>query len=115
MHKTVTKETADFVKNAMRRVVTEGTGTAAMIGSYDVGGKTGTAEKLPRNDKKYLVSFAGIVPADDPALLIYVVVDNPSYQDGSPLEVNASIATALEKSFMEKILPYTDIPKESSE
>ncbi len=115
MHKTVTKETSDFVKKALRRVVTEGTGTVAAIGSYDVAGKTGTAEKLPRKDKKYLVSFAGFVPADDPQLLVYVVVDNPSNQDGSPLEVNASIATALEKSFMEKILPYTDVPKASSE
>lgn len=115
MHKTVTKQTSDFVKKALRRVVTEGTGTAAALGSYEVGGKTGTAEKLPRKDKKYLVSFAGLVPADDPKLIVYVVVDNPSYQDGSPLEVNASIATALEKSFMEKILPYTDVPKASSE
>ena len=48
---------------------------------YSSGGKTGTAEKLPRGNGKYLVSFIGFAPVDDPALVIYVVVDEPKVDD----------------------------------
>ena len=57
------------------------TGKAAQVAGYKIGGKTGTAEKLPRGNGKYLVSFIGFAPVDDPALVIYVVVDEPNVED----------------------------------
>ena len=111
MHKTMTQDTSAYLRRVLRKVVTEGTGKAAAIDGYDIGGKTGTAEKMPREDRKYLVSFVGFAPVDSPQLLVYVVADNPSLKDGSELNVSASIAVELEKSFMEKVLPYLGIPQ----
>lgn len=78
VRQTVSKSTCDFLKGALFETVETGTGKAAAVAGYHVGGKTGTAEKLPRSAKKYLVSFCGFAPVEDPELLCYVIVDEPS-------------------------------------
>ena len=70
MKKTVSKETSDILKDYMLGVVQEGTGSLAAVEGYDVGGKTGTAEKLPRGNGKYLVSFIGYAPQENPEVLV---------------------------------------------
>ncbi len=82
------------------------TGWSARPAGYTEGGKTGTAEKYPRSAKNYLISFMGYVPADDPQVLCYVVIDRPnnSYQSES-----TRLATVLNKDIMTEVLPYLNI------
>ena len=75
---TNSKSTSDFLKEALYQTVEQGTGRPAKIQGYHVGGKTGTAQKLPRSEKNYLVSFCGFAPVEDPELLVYVIVDTPN-------------------------------------
>ena len=75
VRETVSQSTSDFLKEAMFQTVETGTGKAAQVIGYDVGGKTGTAEKQPRSAKNYLVSFAGFAPIEDPQVFVYVVID----------------------------------------
>ena len=69
------------MRQFLKNVVTEGTGKKATDEGYEIGGKTGTAEKLPRGNGKYLVSFIGFAPVDDPALVTNVVVAEQSVED----------------------------------
>ena len=62
----------------MQETVENGTGTKAQIEGYTIGGKTGTAEKIPRNKKDYYVSFIGFTPVEKPELLVYVTIDEPT-------------------------------------
>ena len=80
VRETVSQSTSDFIRHALFMTVDdeEGTGKAGRVAGYKVGGKTGTAEKLPRSAHNYLVSFCGFAPADDPQLLMYVVIDTPN-------------------------------------
>ena len=80
VRETVSQSTSDFIRHALFMTVDdeEGTGKAGRVAGYKVGGKTGTAEKLPRSAHNYLVSFCGFAPADDPQLLVYVVIDTPN-------------------------------------
>ncbi|MDR1800841.1 MAG: penicillin-binding protein 2 [Lachnospiraceae bacterium] len=107
LRSTVSKETADIVKDAMRGVVTEGTGRIAQIEGYDVGGKTGTAEKLPRGNGKYLVSFIGYAPQEHPEVVVYVVIDEPNVGN----QANSALATQLATDIMSEIFPYLGITK----
>ncbi|MBR6270984.1 MAG: penicillin-binding protein 2 [Lachnospiraceae bacterium] len=107
VRKTVSRETSEFIKNALFETVEAGTAKTAHIDGYSVGGKTGTAEKQPRADKKYLVSFVAAAPIEDPEILIYVIVDNPTV--GEDEDVSAKLAIAIEKNIMEAIIPYTNI------
>ena len=66
VRETVSSSTSEFLKEAMFQTVENGTGGAAKVAGYHVGGKTGTAEKQPRSAKNYLLSFAGFAPAEDP-------------------------------------------------
>lgn len=103
---TTTKATSDFINEAMYLTVEEGTAKGAQVPGYKVGGKTGTAQKLPRGNGKYLVSFLGAVPADKPEVVIYVVIDeaqNVLRQDDS------SLATKLASKILAEILPFLEI------
>ena len=71
-----------------------------------MGGKTGTAEKLPRSAKNYVISFMGYVPAEDPEVLCYVVIDHPNHPDQSN---STRLATTLCKDIMTEVLPYLNI------
>ncbi len=103
---TVSEETSEFMRDAFYLTVQEGTATAAKVDGYLIGGKTGTAQKLPRSEGKYLVSFIGCVPADNPQIMIYVVVDEAADEE---LQSRASIASALAADILEESLPYLKI------
>ena len=81
------------------------TGKSARIAGYSLGGKTGTAEKIPRDKTNYLVSFIGFAPADDPQVVLYVVVDEPNAAKQS----TSSFAIEIWKNIMKEALPYLNI------
>ena len=85
-----------------------GTGKGARVVGYEVGGKTGTAEKYPRADKNYLVSFAGFAPADDPQVFLYVVVDTPNLPPGEQ-QAHSTFASGLFQKIMTQMLPYLNV------
>ncbi|MGN0383880.1 MAG: peptidoglycan D,D-transpeptidase FtsI family protein [Eubacterium sp.] len=101
---TVTEETSEFIREALRLVVTEGTGSKAGIEGYTVGGKTGTAEKTPRGNGEYVLSFIGCVPCEAPQVVCYVVVDTPEENPS-----DSSYASSFFASIMEDVLPYLNI------
>jgi len=103
--KTVSKETSAYLKQCLYSVVQEGTGRSAKVDGYTMGGKTGTAQKLPREEEKYLVSFIGHVPADNPEVLIYVVIDEANLEN----QAQSSYASGLVKEILAEILPYLNI------
>ena len=85
----------------------EGTGKAGRVAGYKVGGKTGTAEKLPRSAHNYLVSFCGFAPADDPQLLMYVVIDTPNLPGKE--QAHSTFATEVFQKIMAEALPYLNV------
>lgn len=109
LRRTISEETCEIIKDYMRGVVTEGTGKTAAVEGYDVGGKTGTAEKLPRGNGKYLVSFIGYAPQDNPQVMVYVVIDEPNASQ----QANSGFATELASDIMEEIFPYLGVEKVS--
>lgn len=101
----VSTKTSYILRDYLESVITDGTGTDAAIPGYRVGGKTGTAEKLPRGNNKYIISFIGAVPIDDPKVVIYTVIDEPNIPDQE-----AGIYTMqLAKDILTEILPYLGI------
>lgn len=107
LKQTISRSTSDTIKEFCNTVVTgeHGTGKTARPAGYMIGGKTGTAETLPRKNKEYVVSFMGYAPADDPQIAIYVVVDRPNVfaQD------DAKYATRIVKKVLTEVLPYLNI------
>ena len=82
-----------------------GTGNAAKVDGYSMGGKTGTAQKGRRDDKKYIVSFIGFAPLDNPQVVVYVVVDEPNAE----YQADSKYAQFISKGIMTEILPYLNI------
>ncbi|MEG0109388.1 MAG: penicillin-binding protein 2, partial [Lachnospiraceae bacterium] len=76
--KTISEQTSVLSKQYMKAVMDYGTGKKANVEGYNIGGKTGTAEKLPRDTGKYVLSFTGYAPQDKPEVVIYVVIDEPN-------------------------------------
>ena len=107
LKQTVSRETSDQVKEYLYKTVSDpaGTGKTAKVAGYSMGGKTGTAQKQPREERKYLVSFIGYAPQDNPQVLIYVVVDEPNALD----QAHSSFAQNIAREIMEEILPYLGI------
>lgn len=107
LKRTVSQATSDKVREYCNTVVSgeKGTGKTARPAGYMIGGKTGTAETLPRGNDEYVVSFMGYAPVDDPQIAIYVVVDRPNiqYQD------NARQATGIVRNVLTEVLPYLNI------
>ncbi|EOS46121.1 hypothetical protein C810_02219 [Lachnospiraceae bacterium A2] len=106
LKQTVSSQTSETIRKYLYSVVSEGTGKSAKVEGYSMGGKTGTAQKGDRDAKKYVVSFIGFAPADDPQVLVYVVIDEanvPLTQQGSGL------ATDLAKRIFTEILPYLNV------
>ena len=110
LRKTVSEETSASIRSYMQETVENGTGTKAQIEGYTIGGKTGTAEKIPRNKKDYYVSFIGFTPVEKPELLIYVTIDEPNVS----FQANAGLAVELEKSCMEEIVNVLGIKPATS-
>lgn len=105
VRETVSESTSNFIKNALLRTVEEGTGKAAAVAGYDIAGKTGTAEKIPRSAKNYLVSFCGFAPANDPQVLVYVIIDTPHVED----QPHSTYASGVFQKIMGDILPYLNV------
>lgn len=115
MKQTVSSEVSSRIREYMATVMEEGaTGNAAKVSGYSMGGKTGTAQKLSEADKtkKYLVSFAGFAPLDNPQVVVYVVVDEPNVD----YQADSKYAQYIYKGVMTEILPYLNIfPDEAVE
>lgn len=105
--KTISEETSTKVKEYMKMVVTEGTGTGTQVEGYDIGGKTGTAEKLPRKNGNYVLSFIGYAPQENPEVAVYVVIDEPNVENQSV----SSYVTELSQQIMADIFPYLNITR----
>lgn len=105
LKQTVSKGTSDILKQYMYSTVTSGTGSQAKVDGYSLGGKTGTAEKLPRNQGNYLVSFLGFAPYENPELVIYCIVDEPNSQD----QPHSYYAQNIVREILEEIYPYMNI------
>lgn len=111
-NKVITEETSQLIRKYMLKTVNEGTATPAQVKGYQVGGKTGTAEKAPRGTGNYVVSFLGCVPANQPELVVYVVIDEPHVQD----QAHSTFATEFTSDLLEDILPLLEIyPSEKSQ
>ncbi len=103
--KVITEETSKKLRKDLYKTVEEGTANPAHVAGYKVGGKTGTAEKTPRGKGNYLVSFIGCVPANDPELVIYVVIDEPHVAD----QAHSTFATEFASSLLKDVLPLLEI------
>ena len=97
-------ETSETMRNLLEKVVSEGGGNKAYIEGYKIGGKTATSQTLPRSAHRYISSFMGFAPADDPQVLVLVIIRNPTgvYYGGT-------IAAPVAKEIFENILPYLEL------
>lgn len=98
-----TAETSETMRYLLEKVVSEGTGKNAKIEGFSIGGKTTTSQTLPRSDHKYISSFLGFAPADNPQVLVLVVINNPQ-----GIYYGGTIAAPVAKEIFENILPYLD-------
>lgn len=106
LNESVSANTSEFLQEALYLTVEEGTAKPAKVEGYLVGGKTGTAQKFPRADKKYVVSFIGCVPADDPQVVIYVVIDEIHNEEK---KASSTVATELTSKILKDILPLLEV------
>ena len=105
LKQTVSASTSELIRQYCKGVVDNGTGKTARPAGYSIGGKTGTAETVPRDKINYVVSFMGYAPTDNPQIAIYVVVDRPNavFQD------DAKYATRIVRNILTEVLPYMNI------
>jgi len=108
LKQTVSESTSELLKSYMYSTVTSGTGSTAKVDGYSLGGKTGTAEKYPRNQGNYLVSFIGFAPYENPELVIYCIVDEPNSKD----QPHSYYAQNIVREILEEILPYMNVFKD---
>ncbi len=108
LKKTVSEETSRMLRSYMKQTMTTGTGKNAQVPGYSIGAKTGTAEKHPRKQGNYVLSYMGFAPAENPEVLVYVVIDEPNVakQDTSQL------VTDLARNIMSEAFPYLDITRD---
>lgn len=102
----LSEETSSTMRYILEQVVSEGSGKNAKVAGYKIGGKTATSEKLPRSLKKYISSFIGFAPADDPQVIALITIDEPEgvYYGGT-------IAAPVIGDVFANILPYLGIPR----
>ena len=102
----VSDETSETMRTLLESVVAEGGGSKAYIEGYRIGGKTATSQTLPRSAHKYISSFIGFAPADNPQVLALIVIHNPQ-----GIYYGGTIAAPVVKTIFENILPYLGIEK----
>ncbi len=102
----VSEATSATMREVLESVVAEGGGKRAAIEGYQIGGKTATSQTLPRSANKYIASFVGFAPADDPEVLALIVIHNPQ-----GIYYGGTIAAPVIKTIFENILPYLGIEK----
>ena len=105
LRKTVSEETSRKVREYMKAVMEYGTGKNASVPGYDIGGKTGTAEKLPRGNNFYVLSYIGYAPQENPEVAIYVVIDSPNVPD----QDNSAYVLELAQKIMSQAFPYLGV------
>lgn len=111
MRQTVSTDISASVREQMRATVEGGTGKYSKVQGYSSGGKTGTAEKFPRNEEKYLVSFIGFAPVADPELVVYVVIDEANAQN----QENSKLSQYIAQGILSETLPYLNVEPDESE
>jgi len=106
----ISEETSETMKELLELVVSEGTGKNAYIPGYSIGGKTATSQKLPRSEHKYIASFIGFAPTDDPQVIGIVLIDEPvgTYYGGT-------IAAPVMGEVFENVLPYLGLERAVTE
>lgn len=111
LKKTVSEDTSELIRNYCLQVVEgeNGTGSTARPAGYRIGGKTGTAETIPRGNGNYVVSFMGYAPYEDPQIAIYVVVDRPNVGTDAQEQADAKYATGIVRNILTEVLPYMNI------
>lgn len=105
IRQTISASTSEKICSYLFETVQNGTGRSAKVPGYSMGGKTGTAERVGRDKKNYLISFIGYVPAESPQVVVYVVIDRPNIYPQS----QSKYATTLAKDIMTEVLPYMNI------
>lgn len=102
----VSEETSETMRKLLESVVSEGSGNNAFIEGYSIGGKTATSQTLPRSANKYIASFVGFAPAEDPQVLGMVIIHDPQgvYYGGT-------IAAPVLRDIFDNVLPYLGIEK----
>ncbi len=106
LKQTIARSTSDTLRGYLNKVTSgDGTGHYAKVPGYSMGGKTGTAQMIPRDGINYLVSFIGYLPADDPELVIYCVVDRPNAAD----QPHSTFAQNIVREILEEALPYLGV------
>lgn len=105
VRETVSADTSSKIRQYLEETVEAGTAATAGVEGYSIGGKTGTAEKAPRDKSNYIVSFLGFAPTDDPQMIIYVVIDEPDVEE----QAHSSYATQLAHEILEEVLPFLGV------
>ena len=100
----MSKETSDTMRYLLNQVVSEGGGKNAKIAGYSIGGKTATSQTLPRSANKYISSFLGFAPVENPKVLALVVINNPQ-----GIYYGGTIAAPVAREIFEDIFPYLGI------
>ena len=111
LKQTISSQISADIRSYMELSVQQGTSRHSKVQGYSSGGKTGTAEKYPRGNMKYLVSFIGFAPVDDPAVVIYVVVDEPNVDD----QANSTYPQYIAQGILSELLPYLNVKPDESE
>lgn len=105
--KIVSRKTSETMQSLLEGVVANGSGKNAFIEGYSIGGKTATSQTLPRSDNRYISSFIGFAPADDPQILGMVVIHDPK-----GIYYGGTIAAPVLRSIFDNVLPYLGIEKQ---
>ena len=100
----VSEKTSETMRILLESVVSEGSGKNAYVEGYRIGGKTATSQTLPRSANKYISSFVGFAPADDPQVIIIMTVDEPQ-----GIYYGGTIVAPKVKKIFENILPYLNL------
>jgi stage V sporulation protein D (sporulation-specific penicillin-binding protein) len=105
LKKTVTEETSKLIRKFMLSTVEGGSANPVKVKGYSIGGKTGTAEKQGRDKTNYLLSFLGAVPANDPKVAVYVVIDQPLVEE----QAHSIYATEFTSKLLKRVLPFLGV------
>ena len=105
LKETVSETVSEKMRTYLTNVCLEGTGSSAVPAGYIIGGKTGTAEKFPRKQGNYVVSFIGFAPVDDPQVVVYVAVDEPNVES----QPHSTYAMEIVRNIFTELLPYMNI------
>ena len=111
LKQTISSEISAAIRSYMEDSVIEGTSRHSKVQGYSSGGKTGTAEKFPRGNKKYLVSFITFAPVEEPQVIVYVVVDEPNAEEQADSKYPQYIAQGI----LSELLPYLNVEPDEAE